>query len=219
MEKNLDGAFQSQLHRRGPTGALQRLWRLLCRRSEEVRSAEKHREESGALERLPQCHPCCEGVLSLRVHGVLPEHHTIQLHVRLQDEWGVAQRALPPCLPGIYPLSILISNLGEHKEEVCKEKYYLELLLLLQFSCLHKLCWCLHLTTQSHKKVIRRRCTLQVMFTMPPCLQGDPGETDGGDFEGGNSLAMEDNELYSSWSKGNSSYLQKSKTHISWFLT
>ncbi|XP_011478626.2 docking protein 3 [Oryzias latipes] len=32
-------------------------------------------------------------------------------------------------------------------------------------------------------------------------FQGDPGGTDKGDFEGGNSLAMEDNELYSTWNK------------------
>lgn len=47
------------------------------------------------------------------------------------------------------------------------------------------------------------------MFAKPLCLQGDPGGTDKGDFEGGNSLAMEDNELYSTWNKGNFSYLQK----------
>lgn len=138
MEKNVDGAFQSQLDRRGPTGTLQRLWRLFCWRSEEVRSAEKHREESGAFEWLPQCHPCCEGVLSLWMHSFLPQHHTIHLHFRLQYEWGVAQRALPPCLPGIWLLSIRISHslFGITQRGSLQRKNYLDLLLLLQISCL-----------------------------------------------------------------------------------
>lgn len=41
------------------------------------------------------------------------------------------------------------------------------------------------------------------MFTMPLCLQKDPGESDKGDFERGNGLVMEDNEIYSSWKTGN----------------
>lgn len=41
------------------------------------------------------------------------------------------------------------------------------------------------------------------MFTMPSYLQKDPGESDKGGFERGNSLTMEDNDLYSSWRTGN----------------
>lgn len=55
----------------------------------------------------------------------------------------------------------------------------------------------------SHKRAIRGECTLHVMFTMPPCLQKDPGESDRGGFERGNGLTMEDNDLYSSWKTGN----------------
>ncbi len=38
---------------------------------------------------------------------------------------------------------------------------------------------------------------------MPLCLQKDPGGSDKGGFERGNGLTMEDNDLYSSWEKGN----------------
>lgn len=41
------------------------------------------------------------------------------------------------------------------------------------------------------------------MFTIPPCLQGDPWESEKGDFEEGKGLAMEDNDLYSPWKNGN----------------
>lgn len=40
------------------------------------------------------------------------------------------------------------------------------------------------------------------MFTLLLCLQKDPGESDKGGFEGDNSLAMSDNDLYSSWKTG-----------------
>lgn len=46
--------------------------------------------------------------------------------------------------------------------------------------------------------VIRGSRTLHVLFTMPLCLQKDPGESDKGGFERGNDMAMEDNDLYMS---------------------
>lgn len=51
--------------------------------------------------------------------------------------------------------------------------------------------------------MIRAKRLLRFMFTVPPCLQRDPGGSDKGDFEGGAGLTMEDNDLYSSWKRGN----------------
>ncbi|XP_036069952.1 docking protein 2 [Oryzias melastigma] len=60
--------------------------------------------------------------------------------------------------------------------------------------------FCLN-TTQSSYTFASRTSEEWLSALCLLAFQGDPGETDGGDFEGGNSLAMEDNELYSSWSK------------------
>lgn len=38
---------------------------------------------------------------------------------------------------------------------------------------------------------------------MPPCLQKDPGEAEGGGFTGGNDEPMMANDIYMSWKKGN----------------
>lgn len=38
---------------------------------------------------------------------------------------------------------------------------------------------------------------------MPPCLQKDPGEAEGGGFTGGNDGPMVANDIYASWKKGN----------------
>uniref|UniRef100_A0A3B3Y559 IRS-type PTB domain-containing protein n=1 Tax=Poecilia mexicana TaxID=48701 RepID=A0A3B3Y559_9TELE len=118
VAENLDGAFQAQLHGCGSAGV------PLCirQRAAKGRSTESTREEGRALKRLSERHPCGQGVVPGSLHGLLPEHHTPHLHLRLHGEPGLDQRPLHSRLPEptLPPDQYKVKVLGTDAAKRCK---------------------------------------------------------------------------------------------------